>query len=305
MGAVGFGRWGWPVALALGALAVAGVSALMSTSRVAAAPTPQEGKATVGDIEVSYRIQGQGAPLLLIMGLAGTMDIWDPTLLGHLTQHYRVITFDNRGIGGTTIGTAPFTIPQLADDTAGLMEALGIDHAFVLGWSLGSHVAQELVLKYPQRVDRLILYASLCGGPEAIRGANTMAQFTNTSGGPLQRAERLLNLILPPEWVRTHLPYVLEIFVHPLDRAPQATIDKQVQAEREWAGTCDRLGQVTRPTLVVTGTDDQATPPANSLLLAERIPNAWLAYFTGGGHGLMYQYPDQFAATIGNFLEAP
>jgi pimeloyl-ACP methyl ester carboxylesterase len=273
--------------------------------RAEAAPMLQEGKATVGDIEIAYRIQGQGEPLLLIMGLAGTMDIWDPTMMGQLTQHYRVIIFDNRGIGGTTLGTQPFTIPQMADDTAGLLQALGIDHAYVLGWSMGSHVGQELVLKYPQRVDRLILYASLCGGREAIRAPETMQQFTDTSGGPLQRGQRLLNLILPPAWVRDHLPYLLEVFVHPLDRASQATVDKQVQAEREWAGTCDRLSQVSRPTLVVTGSDDQATPPANSLILAERIPNAWLAYFAGGGHGMMYQYPEQFASTIQSFLQSP
>jgi pimeloyl-ACP methyl ester carboxylesterase len=265
----------------------------------------QEGTATVGDIEIAYRIQGRGEPLLLIMGLGGTYDIWDPTLLGELAQHYQVITFDNRGIGKTTLGTQRCTIPRFADDTAGLLEALGIDHASVLGWSLGSHVAQELVLNHPRRVDRLILYASLCGGREAIRRPETMAQFTDTSGGPRQQAERLLNLILPPEWVRDHLPYVLEIFVHPLHQVSQASIDMQVQAEHEWAGTWDRLGQISRPTLVITGTDDQATPPANSLILAERIPQAWLAYFSGGGHGMMCQYPQQFAATIRSFLQAP
>jgi len=265
----------------------------------------QDGKVTVGDIEIAYRIQGQGEPLLLIMGLAGTYDIWDPTLLGELAQHYQVISFDNRGIGKTTKGTQPYTIPQFADDTAGLLQALGIDHASVLGWSLGSHVGQELALKYPQRVDRLILYASLCGGREAIRRPETMAQFVDTSGGPEQQAERLLNLILPPDWVRGHLPYVLEVFLHPLHQVSQASIENQVRAEHEWSGTWDRLGQVSRPTLVVTGTDDQATPPDNSLILAQRIPHAWLAYFTGGGHGMMYQYPRQFAATIHSFLQAP
>lgn len=305
MVSVGSRRWRWPMVLTVATLAVGSAAVLLRAPRVAAAPAAQDGKVTVGDIEIAYRIQGQGEPLLLIMGLAGTMDMWDPTLLGQLTRDYRVITFDNRGIGNTTSGTRPFTIPQFADDTAGLLEALGIDHAYVLGWSLGSHIAQELVLNYPQRVDRLILYASLCGGLEAIRGLGTLEQFTNTSGGPLQRAQRLIDLILPPAWVREHLPYVLEVFTHPLDQASQASIDKQVQAEHEWQGTCDRLAEIRRPTLVVTGSDDQATPPANSLMLATRIPNAWLAYFAGGGHGMMYQYPDQFAATIRNFLQAP
>ncbi len=265
----------------------------------------REGEATVGDIEIAYRIQGQGRALLLIMGLGGTYDIWDPTLVADLAQHYQVISFDNRGIGKTTPGTRPFTILQFADDTAGLLQALGIDRAHVLGWSLGSHIAQELVLNYPQRVDRLILYASLCGGREAIRRPEAMAQFTDTSGGPQQQAERLLRLILPPAWIQDHLPYVLKVFVHPLHRVTQASIERQVQAEREWAGTWDRLARVSRPTLVVTGADDQATPPENSLILAERIPRAWLAYFSGGGHGMMYQHPHQFAATIRSFLEAP
>src|SRR3954469_3885320 len=116
MGAVDFRRLGWPVVLSLVAFAVGSAGVRSPAPGVGAAPMLQEGKATVGDIEIAYRIQGQGEPLLLIMGLGGTMEIWDPTLMGQLTQHYRVITFDNRGIGGTTLGTQPFTIPQMADD---------------------------------------------------------------------------------------------------------------------------------------------------------------------------------------------
>jgi len=272
----------------------AGAAQLLLTQRVA-----------VGDIEVGYRSRGQGDPLLLIMGFAGTMDMWDPILVGELARHYRVITFDNRGIGDTTAGTQPWSIAQFADDTAGLLAALGIARAHVLGWSMGSHIAQELVLKYPERVDRLVLYASQCGGSEAIQNPTTLGQFVDYSGGPLQRAERLVNLILPADWVREHPLEVVERLVHPLDRASRESIERQYQANTTWPGTCDRLGQINRPTLVVAGTDDQATPPANSLMLAERIPQAWLAYFTGGGHAMMYQYPQQFAATILSFLQAP
>jgi pimeloyl-ACP methyl ester carboxylesterase len=82
-------------------------------------------------------------------------------------------------------------------------------------------------------------------------------------------------------------------------------VERQYQAVQAWAGTCDRLDQIRRPTFVVTGAADAATPPANSLMLAERIPDAWLAFFAGGGHGMMYQYPMQLAAAIEAFLEAP
>ncbi len=292
-------------ALVLGTLAVSSAGAPGSLPAAAAAPLSQNQKVTVGDIDVSYRSQGRGEPLVLIMGFAGTMAMWDPTLVAALAQHYRVITFDNRGIGDTTAGTQPWSIAQFADDTAGLIAALGLDRAHVLGWSMGSHIAQELVLAHPELVDRLILYASLCGGSEAIQNPATLQTFVDYSGGPLQHAERLLNLILPADWVREHPAKVLELFVHPLDRPSRQSIERQYQANEQWPGTCDRLGQISRPTLVVTGSDDQATPPANSLMLAERIPQAWLAYFAGGGHGMMYQYPEQFAATILSFLQAP
>jgi alpha-beta hydrolase superfamily lysophospholipase len=90
-------------------------------------------KVDVGDIEVAYRSHGEGYPLVLIMGYSGTMDLWDPDMLNALAAGHRVITFDNRGMGETTAGTREFTVEQFADDTAGLMDALGINRAQVLG----------------------------------------------------------------------------------------------------------------------------------------------------------------------------
>jgi pimeloyl-ACP methyl ester carboxylesterase len=265
----------------------------------------ERGKAAVGDIEIAYRIRGDGEPLLMIMGYGGTMDDWDPTLLGALERHYRVITFDNRGIGGTSAGTKPFTIDQFAEDTAGLLAALDIGQANILGWSMGSHIAQELALKNPQRVGKMVLYATQCGGKEAVQNPGTLSAFTDYSGGPIARGRRLLNLILPPDWVKQHKLYLASIFIHPFERASREAVERQYQANKAWKGTCDRLGAIKTPTFVVAGTDDQATPPANALIVAERIQDAWLAYFRGGGHGLMYQYPEAFAASIGSFLEAP
>ena len=119
----------------------------------------------VGDINIAYKRFGQGKPILFISGTSQTKDAWEPTLLSQLAAtNHTVIVFDNRGIGETTVGTKPFSIEQFANDTAGLLDALNIEKADVLGASLGSFVAQELTLNYPQKVDRLVTSCRLLWG---------------------------------------------------------------------------------------------------------------------------------------------
>src|SRR5215204_7600025 len=107
----------------------------------------------VGDINVAYKRFGQGKPILFISGTSQTKDAWESTLLSQLAAtNHTVIVFDNRGIGETTVGTKPFSIDQFANDTAGLLDALQIEKADVFGASLGSFIAQELTLNYPEKV---------------------------------------------------------------------------------------------------------------------------------------------------------
>ena len=122
----------------------------------------------VDDIDIAYKTFGEGDPLLMIMGSSGTMDLWPPELLSELASHNQVIIFDNRGMGKTTASDKEFTMELFANDTAGLLDALNISRAHVLGWSMGTFIAQELVLNYPDKVDKVILYAADCGGNEAI-----------------------------------------------------------------------------------------------------------------------------------------
>jgi len=116
----------------------------------------------VGDIPMSYRIYGEGYPLVMIMGYGSTMKLWDPMLIRSLSAYYKLIIFDNRGMGNTETGKLPFSIEQFADDTAGLMDALGIRQAHVLGWSMGGLIAEEVALRHPGKVNKLILYAAHC-----------------------------------------------------------------------------------------------------------------------------------------------
>src|SRR5215216_3767010 len=131
----------------------------------------------VGDINIAYKRFGQGKPILFIAGTSQTKDAWDPTLLLELAAtNHTVIVFDNRGMGETTVGTKPFSIEQFANETAGLLDALQIEKADVFGASLGSFVAQELALNYPEKVDRLVLSAGYCGGNETVYPSGQAAE---------------------------------------------------------------------------------------------------------------------------------
>ena len=157
---------------------------------------------SVGDINIAYRVLGQGDPIVLIMGSSSTMDMWSPRFLDNLSSKYKVIIFDNRGMGNTTAPPGNFSIAQFANDTAGLMAALGIEKAHIMGWSMGSFVAQELAIRYPERVNKIILYAGDCGGKEAVMPSpQVLKDLTNTSGSPEERGMRLFNLLFPKDWL--------------------------------------------------------------------------------------------------------
>ncbi len=190
----------------------------------------------VDDIAIAYKTFGVGDPLLLIMGSSGTLDRWPLELLSELASHNQVIIFDNRGMGKTTASDKEFTMELFANDTAGLLDALNISRAHVLGWSMGTFIAQELVLNYPDKVDKLILYAADCGGNEAITPSTYFPSPTETSSAE--------------------------------------NIERQNEACGMWNGTYSRLPQITQDTLLIAGTDDVITPPKNAFILETNGPGA-------------------------------
>src|SRR5215203_3008297 len=267
----------------------------------------------VGDINVAYKRFGQGKPILFISGTSQTKDAWEPTLLSQLAAtNHTVIVLDNRGIGETTVGTKPFSIEQFANDTAGLLDTLQIEKADVFGVSLGSFVAQELTLNYPQKVDRLILSAGYCGGNEAIYPSGQAAETLMTLASPEvlhnmtaeQQAMILAPIMFPPGWLEEH-PEILNTVIQltPVRSATPEIIQQQGLAVGTWKGSCDRLSSIMQPTLVIVGDQDLLAPPANSVMMAQRIPNSWLVLLEGTGHGAMWQVPNEFTAYIQNFLE--
>src|SRR6476646_10596192 len=125
-------------------------------------------KVHVGDIDIAYKMLGKGDPILLFNGASDGMDAWDPSFPKILSSNHTVIAFDSRGIGNTTVGSKPYTYQQLANDSAGLLDALKIPKANVMGYSLGGHIAQAFTISYPEKVNSVIIVASTCGGKDGI-----------------------------------------------------------------------------------------------------------------------------------------
>ncbi len=257
----------------------------------------------VDDIDIAYRESGQGKPLILITGYGATMDLWPPGVIANLSANHRVIVFDNRGMGNTTASGKPFSIGLFADDTAGLMDALNISRADLLGWSMGADIAQELALRHPGKVDHLVLYAGSAGGNESIPASPAvMGQLTNTSGSAREQGERLFTALFPAGWLRSH-PDPRTYFPIPTESSPAESYIRQVDAISSWNGTYSRLPGIRSPTMVLTGTEDVISVPANAFVIGGRIPGAWVIQVPGGGHGMMYQYPEEFGKTVTFFLD--
>jgi len=258
--------------------------------------------AHVGDIDMAYKILGNdsGEPLVMIMGFKAGMDMWDPRFLSDLSSHNRVIIFDNRGMGYTTGLEENFSIVELSNDTLGLMDALNIDKASILGYSMGAFMAQEMAIRHPERVDKLILYAGDCTGPSP----KVLDAFINNSGpgSRKEKAMKKIGLLVPPMWLSQDQALCDWFFV-PKENLSGKTVERQLWAMESWPGTCDRLGRILAPTLVVRGTEDVIMPLEGSFNLIRGINGSWLAQFNGGGHGLMYQYPDRLAKVVDDFIE--
>jgi len=276
-------------------------------------------KVQVGDIEMAYKMFGKGDPILLIQGVGGSMDSWEPSTLSEISSNHTVIIFDTRGVGNTTTGTKQFSIQQFANDSAGLLDALKMQKANVLGYSMGSLIAQQFVLTHPEKVDRLVLIASTCGGkegipnsPEVLELANKLFSsiVNNTSIDP-EELKTVISLSYGPTWIKLHPDILESVTTDPKDLKPSTmTINTYMQQNKltqnwkstNWNGVCSQLPNISNPTLVMTGTEDVTIPAANSLIIVEKIPGAWLVQIKDAGHAVMDQYPEKVANVIETFL---
>jgi pimeloyl-ACP methyl ester carboxylesterase len=263
---------------------------------------------------------GKGDPLILHNGASDHMDAWDPALLSRLGSNNTVIIFDSRGIGNTTAGTEPYSIQLLGNDTAGLMDALKIQEANVLGYSMGSYITQQFAITHPDKVSSITLIAGTCGGKDHVPPSDEFIQLQagvankSLNNIPLSQDEMksLVNASEGSGWIKQH-PESLDLpesmtFQQMKPSLSSEAMNNQYKGAKawvssDWNGACDDLAKIDKPMLVITGTDDnELVPHENSLVIASKVPGAWLVQIKDAGHAIMVQYPDEVGNIIETFL---
>jgi pimeloyl-ACP methyl ester carboxylesterase len=245
---------------------------------------------------------GTGPPLLLIMGLGASLETW-VAQRETFAAHHRVILFDNRGAGESETPAPPWTVPDMAADAVGVLDALGIARAHVVGVSMGGLIAQEMAIRFPERVDRLVVAVSFAR-PDPIRRAFLLfRRWARLQGADLVQ-EGVANLpwLVSPRVLND--PGRLEEVLGVVSTMPLMTADaysEQVEAILEH-DTLGRLGAVSAPTLVVAAAEDVLTPLYLSREIAEAIPGARLTVLPRGNHAVQLEEPESFNRAVLDFL---
>ncbi len=256
--------------------------------------------AEIADLSLHYEQSGEGPPLLLIAGIPAIADDWEPLVSRLAMLGRRVISYDNRGSGNTSVTPGPYTTGQMTGDAAALLEHLAIDRADVFGMSMGGMIAQELAIAYPQRVGRLVLgctHAGLAHAAPAPAAAGR-AFALRTDDWALR-----MRTLAPFAFARGVEPSFLEAFIEKKSRDVQDPRGYRAQIDAVLAhDTAQRLGMIRAPTLVLTGDDDRIIPAASSDLLVQRIPDAELRTIEGAGHLFFLERLEETIGILAGFL---
>jgi pimeloyl-ACP methyl ester carboxylesterase len=251
---------------------------------------------------VGYRLVGSGPPLVMITSYNATMEDWNPRFVDALARHYRVIIFDNSGLGDTQRMPGPLTIDAMARQTSALIDTLRLSRPDVLGWSMGGMIAQALAVLHPSQVRRLVLCATF-PGIGAVAPPTTFASLTKLD--PLQVEQSLF----PPNQAKAYDAYAAAISAYPPGAPPSAAV---LAADRRavalwWRGKDPagrKIAAIAAPTLVADGTADRPDPVANAHTLVRLIRGARLVLYPDASHAFLFQDPAQVAAAVESFLKA-
>jgi pimeloyl-ACP methyl ester carboxylesterase len=262
----------------------------------------------VNGITLAYDTHGSGKPLVLISGIGYDRWEWHRMMPG-LAEHFTVITFDNRGVGQTDKPAGPYTAQMLAEDTAGLITALGYERAHVMGHSLGGYIAQALALHHPELIDKLILASTNFGGPHHIPVTpEALAVLTDVKSDPVTRFKNGLVVSTAPGYaeknaamIDTWLTWRVQNPIDPAAYQAQLAIGLALFAE----SACfeGKLQQVTASTLILFGAHDKVVPPGNAELLAREIPHSTIEILPDAGHFFPIETPEAANATLVKFLK--
>jgi len=262
----------------------------------------------VNDLNIYFEIHGEGYPFILIRGLSSSLDSWPPYSIDQFSKHFKTILFDNRGAGRSDTPDGKYSAKMMADDTISLMDALDIKKTYLLGFSMGGCIAQELVLNYPNRVTKLILTSSWCGPSHGITPIPEENPFTEMlpllKEGKNEKMARNLTEALFPENYKKNNPVVIEKVIKNYMNNPPSPKGFEGQAAYvESFDTYERLSEIEIPTIILHGTEDIILPVENAKILAERIPSAELVLFENTGHGMNIQENKLWTQRVIEFLK--
>ena len=260
--------------------------------------------AKVGDINIEYYVEGQGPPLLMIMGWGGQARSWGEPFLQLLRPHFQTIRLSNRGAGASDKPAADYTIPLMAEDAFGLLRELGIQRTHVLGISMGGMIAQELVLNHPQVVQGLVLGCTNWGAAHSVApSADMLAGLAQIGNLPLEERVRQFWLaVVTPEFMETNKAFLDAIMATHLETpTPWETFERQFTAIESF-DTYERLPQIRAPTLLVHGDRDILVPTENAEVLRARISGSQVRIVPGVAHCFFWEKPAESAGAIVEFL---
>jgi len=265
-------------------------------------------KVKINDIQTYYEIHGEGTPLLLLMGWGGSIEDWPKPIIDLLSRHFKTIIFDNRGTGRTSKPKTGYSIKQMADDAAGLLDALKIPKAHVFGISMGGMLAQEFGISHSDKIIGLVIAAAHCGSPYNIQRTDEAAAIMEKMINP---PKDLSELELLKEYVT--LMYTSEYLSEHWDEMASAQIKKYPTPgwvrRKQWDAiiefsSYDMLPSIVSPTLVIHGSKDNGVLPGNAKIIADRIPDSRLKMYEKSGHALVTEQAEEAFNDIIEFYKS-
>ena len=260
--------------------------------------------AKVNEINIYYEVHGDGFPLVMIMGWGGTTEWWDLAMVEELSKQYKVVIFDNRGVGKTDKPDLKYTMKMFVDDTIGLMDELNIQRSHVLGISMGGMIAQELVLNYPERVEKLVLCSTHSGMTFFSKLLSKLFLFfvKRRMKDPEKGPELLISLLFTKDFIKENREKIDEIQQGFTDSpTEQGDFERQFHAIKKY-NTRKRLQNIDKPTLIMHGKKDALISYKEGLRLVDLIPYAKLALFDNTAHALFTQETERVLTTLTDFL---
>lgn len=251
--------------------------------------------------DIYYETYGDGPPVMLVAGLGGAGSYWQPQI-GPLSKHFRVIVHDHRGTGASTHQNMKYSVERMAADTVGIMDALNIDSAHLVGHSTGGAIGQIIGIENPERLRSIVMYASWTKADEYFRRVFEIRKAIVLQQGAMAYIRATPVFLHPDWWINANKVALEAAEQKGLAAFPPAEIvASRIDAIVDFDRTAD-LAKITTPTLVLCARDDRLTPAYFSEELAAKIPGASLTITQKGGHAHSQTMPDEFNRIVTEYL---